>query len=301
MDEEDDIEGAGGSTPTVLVGAVALAIGAIVGIVVGFVSGTQGTPEPASSAEVEVAADIADVIEAEDEDDLSIAQQRVSELERSVAEKTRQVNELEAEMDRRAGQGAAMAAELKALKTELANAKSDLKKAIAEKDSLLKDLRMTEAELQRIRVQRDMAREDALFNRWQDFLKGSQLEICDRGTRRKLDRCRETSMAALSTPARRDRFAHCVRSGQAAPVIMELEKGAEMPDFSEMLDEEQRATRGWMIVYCDPTLPETAQGRLAERHLPGAVIAEPPPEPAQGEVAEGEIEDDEFDLDGLPL
>ncbi|MEO0606094.1 MAG: hypothetical protein AAF211_31990, partial [Myxococcota bacterium] len=226
MNEEDDHEPNGSSSgmaPTVLVGAVALAIGAIAGIVIGFVSGSSDTDEPAAVADV---ADIVDADVAEEPDELSGAQQKVADLEREVAEKTREVSELEAEMDRRASRGAAMAAELKQLKLDLANAKSNLKKAIAEKDNLLKNLRMTEAELEQTRIQRDIAREDALFNRWQDFLKGSQLEICDHGRRKKIEKCRETSMAALSSPDRRDRFSHCVRSGQAAPVIMELEKNA---------------------------------------------------------------------------
>ncbi len=295
MNEEDDhgTSGSSGVAPMVLVGAVALAIGAIAGIVIGFVSGSSSTTVP----EPELVEEIAEPVEEEppEEDDLTVAQRQVAELERQVAERSRQVAELEAEMDRRADRGAAMAAELKDLKTSLANAKSNLKKAIAEKETLLRDLRMTEAQLQQAKNQRDIAREDALFNRWQDFLKGSQLEICDHGRRKKIERCRETALASLSTPDRRDRFAHCVRSGQAAPVIMELEKGAEMPDFSEMINEEERATRGWMLVYCDPTLPERKTGRLAERHLPGAVITPPAPEPPVQPETEGD------DAEGAPL
>jgi len=290
MSEHDEMATSGSDgvgMATVLVGAVALAIGAIAGIVVGFLSGSQTAPPPEPVAVVE------DVVEEEvvedegEEDELAVAQARVAELEREVVDKVRAVSELEAEMDRRASKGAELVAELKQLKRDLANARSNLKKAVNEKEQLLKDLRMTKAELEQTRIQRDMAREDALFNRCQEFLKGSQLEICDKGRRKKIERCREATMAALGTPDRRDRFAHCVRSGQAAPVIMELEKNDEMPDFSEMIDEEERATRGWMIVYCDPTLPERKDGRLAERHLPGAKIAEPPaPVAADGELIE---------------
>ncbi|MEN0062689.1 MAG: hypothetical protein AAGA48_11100 [Myxococcota bacterium] len=279
-DNDEPVDSEGGGTPTVLVGAVALAIGAIAGILIGFVSGSQMTPEPAPEPEPEDAvAVVEDTGEKEVEDDLSLAQQRVAGLEREVAEKQREVTELQAEMTRRREKGTELVARLKTIKTELANAKSELKKAVREKEGLLKELRLTEDQLQQTRVQRDVAREDALFNRWQDFLKGSQLEICDRGSLKKLGKCRESSLAALSTPVRRDRFAQCVRSGQAAPVVMKLEKGEAMPDFSEMINEEDKVTRGWMIVFCDPTLPEKKMGRLAEGHLPGAAIAKPPVEP----------------------
>lgn len=278
MHERDDEMATDGGAdgegfPTVLVGGVALAIGAIAGIVVGFLSRgpIEEAPEPPEVAVVEGVVGDAPEDEAV-EDELSVAQARVAELEREVVEKSRAVSDLEVEMDRRAGRGAAMAEELRALKTQLANAKSDLKKANNEKDQLIRDLRMTEAELVKTRRQRDFAREDALFNRWQEFLSRSQLEICDHGRRKRIERCRETSMAAIDRPDRRDRFAHCVRSGQAAPVIMNLEKDAAMPDFSEMLDENEKATKGWMIVYCDPTLPERDGARLAERHLSGANI-----------------------------
>lgn len=269
-------EGAG--TPTALVGAVALAIGAVVGILIGFVGGSSSTtpepePEPVAEERIEDEA-----VEDEDPDALGAAQERVAELEREVAERQREVSELQAEMAKRADRGAEIAGQLKTLKTQLANAKGELKKAVREKDSLLKELRLTEAELEQAQIQRELAREDALFNRWQDFVKGAQLEICDRGNRKKLGRCREAVTATMMTDERRDQFAHCVRSGQAAPVVMELERDAAMPDFSEMIDEAQRTTRGWMIVYCDPTLPEKPLGRLAERHLPGAKV-QPQPEP----------------------
>ena len=70
------------------------------------------------------------------------------------------------------------------------------------------------------------------------------------------------------TNARRDKFAHCVRSGQAVPTVARAREGRELPDFAEMIDEEQKQTKGWYVLFCDPTLPEKADGFLNEAALP---------------------------------
>ncbi|MCA9488947.1 MAG: hypothetical protein KC621_03470, partial [Myxococcales bacterium] len=89
-----------------------------------------------------------------------------------------------------------------------------------------------------------------------------------KGNRKKLGNCREVVHATLSSADRRDAFAHCVRSGQATPMVRELDKGQVLPEFSSMLDEEQKQTKGWYVEMCDPTLPERTDIRLAEGQLP---------------------------------
>ena len=115
----------------------------------------------------------------------------------------------------------------------------------------------------------EVAKEDALANKWYRFLNDAQLEVCERGNRKKLGRCRETVEATVGTVSRRDRFAHCVRSGQAIPTVHELEKKAVLPDFAVMIDEEQKQTKGWYVLWCDPTLPELDDGQLETDRLPG--------------------------------
>lgn len=205
---------------------------------------------------------------AEDADELAVAQDKVASLEREVATRERRVKELEAEMSKRAERGKEFVAQLNQLKSELASAKEQLTVAQAEKQQLLVQLMATEEELKVTTNQRDQAREDALYNRWTDFLKQAQLEICDKGNRKKLGNCRETVDAALQ--ARQDKFAHCIRSGQEAPTVRERENNTELPAFAEMIDEEKKQTKGWMVLFCDPTLPERNDIPLAERHLPPA-------------------------------
>jgi hypothetical protein len=135
------------------------------------------------------------------------------------------------------------------------------------------ELQATHEELVVTKVQRDTAREDALTNRWNAFLADAQLEICEKGNRKKLGNCREVVESTLLADVRRDRFAHCIRSGQAQPAVHELDKDALLPQFAQMIDEEQKQVKGWYVDYCDPTLPERADAPLAEQHLPATTAA----------------------------
>lgn len=239
---------------------VALAVGGLGGLMVGAAMAWFLKPSDATEIVREPdAAELAVLCQGEGDDPadaLTDAQARVASLERDVANKARAVAELEAEMDRSADRGAALAAELDRARGALGSAQRALQQAEQAKDALLSELKLVNEELQVTERQRDVAREDALFNRWNSFVKNSQLEICDRGNRKKLDSCREIVEAAIRADDRRERFGHCIRSGQATPAVAMLDKGASMPDFAEMIDERQKLTRGWMILFCDPTLPE---------------------------------------------
>ncbi len=209
------------------------------------------------------------------QDELGTAQNKVAALERDQADKVRQVHELEAKIARGAEAGQSLRAELAKVKAELVETQAQLRIATEEKEKLLVELTQTQEQLEKTeqelvvtKEQRDDAREDALFNRWQDFLHGSQLEICEKGSRKKLGNCREDVMAALGGDARRDRFAHCIRSGQAQPMVRELVKDATLPQFAEMMNEDQKTVKGWYVDFCDPTLPELKDAPLAEGRLP---------------------------------
>jgi chromosome segregation ATPase len=207
-------------------------------------------------------------------DELTTAQKRVSELERDAATKEGKVRELESRISKGAENGGKMKQELDRLKKELAETQEKLSIAEAEKERLLVELTSTKQELAvtkealvETKEQRDQAREDALYNRWQKFLSTAQLEICDKGNRKKLGGCREAVTAELAIKSRQDKFAHCIRSGQAQPLVHELEKDAQVPKFAEMMDEEVKQVKGWYVDFCDPTLPEKEDGNLAEKHL----------------------------------
>lgn len=291
-DELDETEaGATGVVAMVLPFATAIAalvLGAVLGVAIGWVAKPAETTEiqvPRELTAAELAAACAPQLE-ETVGELEEAQKKVSFLEKEVDARDKRVKELEEESKRSpaarssSGSGRNLAKELAQAKADLAEAQEQLVIARAEKERLVVELTETKQELAVTKVKLDEqivktehAKEDALVNKWYRFVNDSQLEICERGNRKKLGKCRETVQATLMTNTRRDRFAHCVRSGQAVPTVRELEKNATLPDFSEMIDEEQKQTKGWYVLLCDPTLPERDDGFLNEEHLPSTARA----------------------------
>lgn len=242
--------------------------------VLGFGSAWMLKPAEVRTVQIEVPVEVPATDDLQAQDELSVAQNKVSDLERTVATQERQVNELEEKLRKGAVAGKSLRAELAAVKAELVETEKALAVALQEKEEVLVQLKLTteqleqtEVKLAEVTVQRDDAREDAMYNRWQDFVKGAQLEVCDRGGRKKLGNCREVVAAAVRSPENEARFAHCLLSGQAQPTIRELDKDTELPTFSAMLDEEQKQTKGWYVEYCDPTLPENADLKLAAGRL----------------------------------
>lgn len=194
--------------------------------------------------------------------DLEEAQTKVAVLRSDLARKEARVKDLEEEMERRNERGKAFVAEFNRLKQELEDTREQLAQAEREKAALVEELERTVAQLEQTEEAleqqtelTELAREDALANKWAAFVNDAQLEICERGNRKRMGKCRETVVTRLDA-AMRDRYAHCIRAGQEAPTLHELEKGEAAPAFARMLGEDDRRTRDWYVDLCDPTLPE---------------------------------------------
>jgi hypothetical protein len=264
----------------------ALALGAVLGVVIGWVA------KPADQVEVKVPRDLsaAELAEAcaptleTKVTELEAAQNKIQFLEKEVEDRKARVAELEKNQAKPAptggGGGGRMSAELAQAKKDLEEARAELEIARQEKERLVVELTQTKEQLakteQALVEQTELtsrAKEDALVNKWYRFINDAQLEVCEKGNRKKLGNCREVLESTLMTNVRRDKFAHCVRSGQAVPTVRELMKGESLPDFTEWIDEEQKQTKGWYVLFCDPTLPEKTDGFLNEQHLPQTASA----------------------------
>ena len=294
--DDDDLSPAGGPGVLALVMPFATAFGALlIGAAAGGVMGWM--LKPAEQVQVQVPRDLTlDEIEAmcsprvqEKSKELDAANDRIHVLEARVADREVKVKSLETEMNRRADAGRSLARELEAAKAELAQVKMELEQVKAEKAQLEVELAETVQKLEETEEALDeqiemtgRAQEDALTNKWYRFLNDSQLEICERGNRKKLGRCRETVLAQLSLDARRDKFAHCVRSKQATPSVHELGRDEQMPTFAGYINQDEKVVKDWYVQWCDPTLPE-ADGFTDEEHLPPT-----------------EAGDDPWDVDDLP-
>ncbi len=187
--------------------------------------------------------------------DLETAESKVRTLEVEVAEKQSAVAELEAEMKRRGARGAELAKQLETAKRDLATVEGRLEKALQEKETLMVELRKTEIALEDQVVKTGLAKDEGVVFKWRSFVGLAQLQICDKGMRRKMGRCRETVAASLDGNIRK-KVEHCLRAEQESPSLVEAAKGQELPAFAMWLDQEDRVTRGWYVRLCDPSLPE---------------------------------------------
>ena len=105
----------------------------------------------------------------------------------------------------------------------------------------------------------------------------AKVAICDRGSRRRHDKCHEAVETAL-TAEMQSKFLSCVDSYQFTPMLRQLERKQEVPSNAMKLSDDDRFTdKGWYIQYCDPTLPEAGEAAdAADRNAT--------PAPTGGEV-----------------
>jgi len=205
---------------------------------------------------------------------LTDAEEKVQTLSTKVSDKEAQVAALEEEMKKRGERGKKMYRELKAAKAELVTLKEELAVAVEEKEQLVIELKATvekleetEENLEVTKGKLKIAKEDVLKNRWVGFVQDAMLQICEKGNRKKMGRCRETITAALS-PDFRQKYRHCLKAGQSIPAVMEADKKQkELPQFAMWLGQDNRVTKGWYVLFCDPALPEAADLTEVLRNL----------------------------------
>ena len=265
FDDEIQDQGLVGVLVPFVTNIASLVLGVVVGLLLGYLLSSLRQVEievPRELTDAELEAACAPSV-AEKAKDLEEAQEKVTRLSGDVATKEAKVAELEAEMTRRSERGRALVLELEKAKKELEEVREALVVAEEEKAVLVQELTLTEAKLEETEEKleeqielTDLAKEDALTNKWYRFINDAQLEICEKGNRKKLGKCRESIQDHLMVDTIRDRFAHCVRSRQATPTVLLMEKGEVMPQFAAYIDQEDRITKDWYILLCDPTLPE---------------------------------------------
>lgn len=122
-------------------------------------------------------------------------------------------------------------------------------------------LKETEADLQAeaaireaLQSERSTLVERAVTNRWFRMINEAQLDICEKGGKRRTEACRQAVVDALKGVRRQ--FVHCLRSNQAVPSVHELKRGAEMPSHARALESDDKSVQGYYVQLCDPTLPE---------------------------------------------
>lgn len=280
LSDADDtgLAGRGVSMLAVILPFTATILSLMIGVAIGGMAGWMSKPTPTaiehhtdrSLAELE---EICEPVVEEKTTQLAEVKSQIAELRLAVKEREQQIADLQAaKKQRRTGSGAT-SREVERLKEEVAEAKLQIAQLQEEKRQLVTALTETANRLAKteedLRVQinlTEIAKDDASANKWFRFVNRAQLDICEKGNRKKLGACRE-SVTDLMQPQLRRKFQHCVRSGQAVPSVHELGKNEEMPEYSYFLNEDDKVVRGWYIQLCDPTLPEN-DGVLASMSGP---------------------------------
>ncbi len=171
----------------------------------------------------------------EGRNDLQAAQAQVASLEDQLASKKAEL----ADMQRQAALDEAARVEgakaWQAMEAEIARLESELEQAVAERDELKEELRVTIFKLdqqiletEKAQKERDYFKNESTVNLWAAFMAGAKVDICDRGSRKRHAKCHDAVEIALGR-AVRDRFVDCVNTYQATPLLVQAEKDAELP------------------------------------------------------------------------
>ena len=148
-----------------------------------------------------------------------------------------------------------LAAQVEELKGKMGEVERERDSAKAELVATIQRLDAQTAKTEEALAEAEAQRARATGNHWQAFGAEAKVTICDRGGKRRHDKCHEAVTEALRPLA--DRFMACVDSGQAAPELRPLDKDAALPAHAVRLPSNARFTNdGWAVVFCDPTLPE---------------------------------------------
>jgi chromosome segregation ATPase len=199
----------------------------------------------------------------DDRDRLSNSQGRVVDLQAELEARERELAEMKAEADRDAAGAAAAATRWKEMEQTIAELEIRLAAAEEERERLVEELRETVQQLdeqiketQKYKTKARRYKRERTTNLWAAFTANAKVRICDRGSRKRHEKCHEAIETAFDLD-RRDRFTMCVDTYQSVPVLVENEAKRELPAFAEWVDEDEKFLKhDWYVLFCDPTLPE---------------------------------------------
>lgn len=220
-------------------------------------------------------------------------QKEVSSLQSQIQNKEAEIEELKAKIYKDEASKAAAQKKWKAMEKELASLQIQLAAAEKERDDLKVELKETLVKLdqqivetQKYKAQAKKYKTESTENLWAAFTAQAKVHGCDRGSKKRHEKCHEAFDTAMNSTIEQ-RFLNCVDTYQAIPVLQTLEKGEALPPFSVYLNKESKFTEDWVVVFCDPTLPEAKDADTTPSYTP----------PRQFEEKIENEKDLDFDLD----
>lgn len=274
----------------------ALGIGTVAGIVIGYIGHALfAKPEvvipPPEVIEQQITdeqlAMLCKDLTQDEKEKVVSAQEKVVKLQTELDAREKELSDLKAKAAGDEAKKKAAAKRWKEMEDEVARLRVELAAAEQERDQLRTELKQTLRDLDRqisetkkYRAKAEHFQAESTKNLWAAFTNNAKVEICDRGTRKRHEKCHEAVDIAFNQQMR-DRFTTCVDTYQAVPVLKKAEKGETLPQFAESLPDDNKFTKkGWYVIFCDPTLPEAKE---FEETPP---IETPPPDGGGG-VPEG--------------
>jgi hypothetical protein len=191
------------------------------------------------------------------------AQRLVEELEERLGSAQAELEDLRLRAET-AGEEAALAvARAAALEAEVTRLDQALARARGQRDGaraeLVEALARLDAQIGQTRMaeqDRDTWKAASHDNLWAAFVEGAKVDLCEKGTKRGLERCHAAVSATLDATARL-RFDDCLERQMTAPVLVRVDAPEAAPEGSVPFPGDSRPGRqGWHVQFCDAALPE---------------------------------------------
>lgn len=193
---------------------------------------------------------------------------RVTALQAELAAKEAELAKLKGDKQKTAAARSRLNDEVAFLRVQLAQAEEEREALRKELQQTVKELDFQIAQSKKFKRKAKRYKMESTTNLWSAFLANAKITICNRGTKRRHEKCHAAVDEALAN-AMRARFTVCVDTYQSVPVLKQAEKGTALPRYGVKLSEDNKFTKkGWYVLFCDPTLPEASDKDLEGDDVP---------------------------------
>ena len=237
--------------------------------------------------------------------------ERVNTLQDELASKEAELAKLKGQKAKNSEARSRLSDEIAFLRVQLASAEEEREALRKELKQTIKELDFQVAQSKKFKRKAKRYKMESTTNLWSAFLANAKVKICNRGTKKRHEKCHAAVEEALANTMRA-RFTVCVDTYQSVPVLKKSAKGEALPRYASKLSTDNRFTKkGWYVLFCDPTLPEAADKDLEGDDVPTwkstygvdeeMGIDDKGAEAPAGGRAEDGPDDDELDLGEIDL
>ena len=193
---------------------------------------------------------------------------RVNTLQDELAAKEEELTKLKGAKAKSGKARSRLNDEIAFLRVQLASAEEEREALRVELKQTIKELDFQVDQSKKFKRKAKRYKMESTTNLWSAFVSNAKVKVCNRGTKKRHEKCNEAVEEALANQMRA-RFTVCVDTFQSVPVLKQERKGGAMPRYSAKLSEDNKFTKkGWYVLFCDPTLPEAGDKDLEGGDVP---------------------------------